>query len=94
MIAIETPYESKILTAKAFKVKRQQMKHSRDEASRRTGVPAPTLRKFEDSGDISFRQFLMLLAVYGELSCLENSFPAIKASTMDELANLQKRGAE
>ena len=74
-----------------LKNKRKWMKHSRDKAAELSGVPAPTIRKFEDSGDISFRQLLMLSQVYGDLSCFDNLFSLPKARTMDELIKLKGR---
>ena len=39
---------------------REQARLSRDALARRSGVPAPTIKKFELTGKISFRQLLLL----------------------------------
>lgn len=39
---------------------RKQSKLSRDALAKRSGVPASTIKKFELSGQISFRQLLLL----------------------------------
>lgn len=39
---------------------REQAKMSRDALAGRSGVPAPTIKKFELTGLISFRQLLLL----------------------------------
>ena len=75
MISIKTPVEIQLDLAQELKSKRKWLGHSRAEASSLTGVPEPTLRKFENTGEISLRQFLMLIHVYGDLSIFENVFP-------------------
>jgi len=42
--------------ANSLKNKRKWLKHSRDKASELSGVPVPTLRRFEDTSEISLRQ--------------------------------------
>ena len=39
---------------------REQKKLSRDALAKRSSVPAPTIKKFELTGQISFRQLLLL----------------------------------
>jgi transcriptional regulator with XRE-family HTH domain len=39
---------------------REQAKFSRETLAQRSGVPAPTIKKFELTGQISFRQLLLL----------------------------------
>ncbi len=72
-----------------LKKKRIWMKHSRAKAAELSGVPAPTIRRFEESGNISFRQLLMLAEIYGDLSCFENIFNLPEARTMNELIKLK-----
>lgn len=49
---------------------REQEKLSRDALAARSGVPAPTIKKFELTGQISFRQLLLLWQSLDELSRL------------------------
>jgi hypothetical protein len=71
--------------ATEFQKTRKTRKHSRGEAATRTGVPAPTIRRFEVSGEISLRQFLLLCEVYGDLGKCLQILEAPPAATMDEL---------
>ena len=71
--------------AAALRQRRRARKHSRQEAAKVSGVPAPTIRRFETSGEISLRQFLMLCASYGDLKQAEGLFPEPGPATMDEL---------
>ena len=50
--------------------RREQEKLSRDALAARSGVPAPTIKKFELTGQISFRQLLLLWQSLDELSRL------------------------
>lgn len=91
MISFKTPYEVQIGLAEQLKSKRKLIKHSRSQAAKITGVPEPTIKKFERTGEISLRQFLMLAYVYGELSIYDNAFPVPAATTMDELIKISDR---
>ena len=71
--------------------RRNWLKYSRQKASELSGVPAPTIRKFEETGEISLRQFLMLLQAYGDLSVMKNTFDNPPARSMDELIRLARR---
>ena len=41
-------------------IQRKALKLSRDKLAQRSTVPAATIKKFETTGQISFRQFLLL----------------------------------
>lgn len=68
---IRTPYEVQQRLALVLKHTRRTLKHSRRKASLRTGIPEPTIRRFEDTGEISLRQFLVLWDSYGDLRALD-----------------------
>jgi hypothetical protein len=85
MISLTTPRDVQTALADQLKSLRKKKGHSRSEAAHHSGVPAPTLRRFEETGEISLRQFLMLCAVYGELDAASRMLPDPVASTMDEL---------
>lgn len=66
-----TPYEVQQRLAQRVKHTRRSLKHSRRKASIQTGVPEATIRHFEDTGEISLRQFLVLWSFYCGLSELD-----------------------
>ena len=80
-----SPHEVQQSLAAAFKSRRRSRKHSRREASIRTGVPEATIRRFENTGEISLRQFLMLCHIYGDLAATDSLLPKPAPLSMDEL---------
>lgn len=80
-----SPREVQDHLATALRQRRRARKHSRHKAAEVSGVPAPTIRRFETTGEISLRQFLMLCAPYGDLKNAEALFPEPGPATMDEL---------
>lgn len=86
-----TASEVQLKTALKSKSRRKWLHYSREKASEISGVPAVTIRKFEDTGEISFRQFLMLLQAYGDLSTTDKMFENPPAKTMDELIKLASK---
>ncbi len=61
----------------------------------RSGVPLPTLRKFEQRGAISLESFLKLLMVLGGLqTIIEATQPMLKQfSSIDEVLDVEKSQA-
>ncbi|OTA21199.1 transcriptional regulator [Xenorhabdus beddingii] len=55
-----------------IKRQRKQQKVSVEDFANRSGVPYSTIRKFERTGNISLRQFLMLLEAIDELHPLHD----------------------
>ncbi len=90
MLSLESPDQISSDLARSLKEKRKWLKHSRQKAATVSGVPAPTIRRFEDTGEISLRQLLMLCQVYGDLSAFKNVFAKPKARTMDELIKMNR----
>lgn len=88
MIAIVVPSEVQADLAQAMREARKSKKHSRAIASKLTGVPYATIRRFEETGDVSLKQFLMLVSVYGDLQQVAKSIrpqDINEPKTMDEL---------
>ena len=90
-MSYRTAFEVQLEIALEAKKRRKWLNYSREKASDISGVPAATIRKFENTGDISFRQFLMLLQAYGDLSMTDKMFENPPAKTMDELIKLAKK---
>lgn len=76
-----------------LKFQRKKAKLSRDQLAERSTVPAPTIKKFEATGQISLRQFLLLWQSLDDLARLEQLTQApsgIKMPTsIDEVLNDQ-----
>jgi predicted transcriptional regulator len=53
-----------------IKLQRKNLKLSREALAERSTVPASTIKKFETTGQISLRQFLLLWQSVDELSSL------------------------
>lgn len=81
----DSPREVQNHLATALRKQRKARKHSRQKAAEFSGVPSATLRRFEATGEISLRQFLMLCATYGDLTHADKLFPETGPATMDEL---------
>jgi len=56
--------------AEAVQLKRKQMKLSRRALAERSTVPAATIKKFETTGQISLRQFILLWQCVDRLETL------------------------
>jgi transcriptional regulator with XRE-family HTH domain len=54
-----------------IKSRRKKAKLSRDQVAERSTVPAPTIKKFETTGQISLRQFLLLWQSVDDLARLQ-----------------------
>lgn len=85
------PSDIQRLLSTSFRTARKFKKHSRKEASFRSGVPEATIRRFEDTGEISLRQLLMLCDIYGSLVTAGSLFPKPEPQSMDELIAMGNR---
>jgi len=59
-LSLLSPSEVQSHFAQVVQSKRKQMKLSRQALAERSTVPASTIKKFETSGQISLRQFILL----------------------------------
>ena len=85
------PVETQRSLSSSFRTARKARKHSRRKASIRSGVPEATIRRFEDTGEISLRQLLMLCDVYGSPEVVEALFPKPEPQSMDELIAMSNK---
>ena len=74
MLLLTTSKAQKLLSERV-KAKRLQQGLTQEGLANRSGVPLPTLRKFEQKGLISLESFLKLLTVLG---CLEDVVQALE----------------
>ena len=70
MLSINSPFDTQLLFAAFIKNKRKQLRWSRDALAQRSTVPAPTIKKFETTGQISLRQLLLLWQCVDHLDTL------------------------
>ncbi len=67
----KTPKQVMLQLGDRVRQLRKTKKMSRQELADRSGVPAPTLRKFEQTGSISLESLLKLVIVFGRLEEFE-----------------------
>lgn len=67
MLSLYTAFDVQLELKDFIKQRRKQQKLSVEALAECSGVPYSTIRKFENTGNISLRQFLMLLESVGSL---------------------------
>ncbi len=70
LLSILTPADIQEQLAAAIQNKRKAKKWSRKALAERSSVPAATIKKFETTGQVSLRQFILLWQCVGELESL------------------------
>ena len=72
MLSLISTSKAQLKIAKNIRARRLSMELTQEGLAERSGVPLPTLRKFEQKGAISLESFLKLLMVVGEVEELIN----------------------
>ncbi|WP_392339642.1 helix-turn-helix domain-containing protein [Moritella marina] len=72
MLSLHTAFDVQLELKDFIKQRRKQQKLSVEALAEHSGVPYGTIRKFENTGNISLRQFLMLLESVGSLNDINN----------------------
>ena len=72
MLSLLSAHDVQLHLADAIRAKRGVLKLSRDALAERSTVPSPTIKKFETTGQISLRQFILLWQVVDQLERLES----------------------
>ncbi|QEI13931.1 helix-turn-helix domain-containing protein [Cellvibrio japonicus] len=70
LLALHTPSDVQLALAAFVRARRKALKWSRDELAARSTVPAPTIKRFELTGEISLRQLLLLWQCLDDLGRL------------------------
>lgn len=70
MLNLYTAFDIQMELQEFISQSRKRKKLSVEELATRSGVPYGTIRKFESTGNISLRQFLMLYEVIGNLNSI------------------------
>ncbi|MCK7459183.1 helix-turn-helix domain-containing protein [Idiomarina aminovorans] len=87
-LILNTAYDTQLDLKEHIQQQRKSQKLSVEALSEKSGVPYSTIRKFERTGNISLRQFLMLVEALGELNQLRQFLQQEKApKTIDEVLN-------
>lgn len=93
MLSLISPSSVQNTLKDYLKSQRKNAKLSRDQLAERSTVPAPTIKKFETTGQISLRQFLLLWQSLDDLTRLEQltkpSSGVTMPTTIDEVLNDQ-----
>ncbi len=69
-LQLNTAFDTQLDLKRHMKQRRKAHKLSVEALAEKSGVPYGTIRKFESTGNISLRQFLMLVEALGELNKL------------------------
>lgn len=72
LLSLTTPFEVQQALALKIKIARKAKKHSRAKLAEISTVPAPTIKKFETTGQISLRQFILLWQSVADLAELDD----------------------
>lgn len=72
MLSLISTSKAQLKIAENIRARRLSMELTQEDLAERSGVPLPTLRKFEQKGAISLESFLKLLMVVGEVEELIN----------------------
>lgn len=70
ILSLYTPWDLQDAIRDFLLERRKFLKKSRRSLAEQSGIPAPTIRRFEETGEISFRQFCVLWCTLSD----ENAF--------------------
>jgi ribosome-binding protein aMBF1 (putative translation factor) len=83
-----SPFDVQLELSQFVKKNRKNKGISVKSLSKKSGVPDSTIRKFEKTGEISLRQFLILYGEIGKLSDIQKlTQRANTPSSLDEVIN-------
>ena len=89
MLSLISPFKAQKKLAENVRLRRLDMELTQEGLAQRSGVPLPTLRKFEQKGTISLESFLKLLMVLGGLDDIIQATKVSKKefASIDEVLN-------
>jgi len=90
MFELKTPVEVSKQLGQKTKTMRLDKRWTRTTLSNRSGVPSPTLRRFEDTGKISLESFLKLMNALGRLDEMDFLLKPPSIQSFDELTRKMK----
>lgn len=83
----KTPKERAMDIAKREKLKRKKHKITQLELSKKVGVSLPTIKRFEQTGEISFLTLLKIADVLEETEEFDQLFTKLKYNDIEEILN-------
>ena len=87
------PIEAKKMLANQAKETRLARGWKRETLSQHTGIPVPTIKRYETTGEISLRQFLKLVFILGDLDKLKEVFKPEEPfyTSLDEIPQTKEK---
>ena len=94
LLTLEAPLEKQVAIARRARSLRIVMNMQQKELSEKSGVPLPTLRKFEKTGAISLSALIRIAMALGSLADLDKIFEEREVRTIadwEARENIPKR---
>ena len=85
-----SPEAVRLGIASRVKMRRLEMNLTQKGFSARAGIPFPTYRRFETTGEISLSNLILIAVVLGMTSDLETIFSERRYQSIDEVINAEK----
>ena len=87
LLSLTSPYDLQLQLAQTVCRKRKALKLSRDALAKKSTVPSSTIKKFETTGQISLRQFILLWNCVDSLGRLADlcTEPMNEPKTIDDV---------
>jgi len=87
---VASPEEVRLGIASRVKMRRLELNLTQKGFSARACIPFPTYRRFETTGEISLSNLILIAAVLGMTSDLENIFSERRYQNINEVINADK----
>ena len=88
ILSLYTPWDLQEALRDFLLERRKVLKKSRRSLAEQSGIPAPTIRRFEETGEISFRQFCVLWCTLSD----ENAFMPLSPEAQAKVEELRAAG--
>ena len=92
MLSLLTESEVQQALAEFLRAKRKDAKLSRDALAQKSTVPAPTIKRFETTGQISLRQLLLLWQSLDDLQRVYDLTQPVQTSVPKTIEEVLKGG--
>ena len=83
--ALKSPADTQRMLAERIRAARIAMGFKQSTLAERAGVALPTLRRFEQTGEVSLKYLMLICQALGRLGEFDNLFKPPPAATMAEL---------